>query len=84
MMKYMQSTIGIPLILSIDKFDNLKWYIDALFAANMYMRRHTGSFITMETVGAYSQPSKHKLSTKSSTEANLVVVDDVLNLVIWN
>ena len=30
-MKYIQGTIGLPLILSIDKSGNIKWYIDAAF-----------------------------------------------------
>ena len=28
-MNYIQCTIGLTLILSIDKSDNIKWYIDA-------------------------------------------------------
>ena len=28
-MKYIQGTIGLPLILSIDKSGNIKWYVDA-------------------------------------------------------
>ena len=28
-MKYIQGTIGLPLILSIDKSVNIKWYVDA-------------------------------------------------------
>ena len=48
------------------------------------MRGHTGSFMTMGEEGAYVESSKHKLNTKSSTEADLVGVYDVLTQVIWN
>ena len=82
-MKYIQGTIGLPLILSIDKSGNIKWYVDALFAVHKDMRIHTGGFVTMGTGGAYVQSSKKKLNTKSSTEAKLVGVDDVLTQVIW-
>ena len=82
-MKYIQGTIGLPLIFSINKSGNIKWYVDASFAVHKYMRSHTGCFITMGTVGAYVQSSKQKLNTKSSTEAKLVVVYDVLAQVIW-
>ena len=82
-MKYIQGTIGLPLILSIDKSGNIKWYIDASFAVQKDMRSHTGGFMTMGTAGAYVQSSKKKLNTKSSTEAELVGVDDVLTQVIW-
>ena len=63
-MKYIQGTIGLPLILSIDKSGNIKWYIDASFAVHTDMRRHTGGFMTMGTGGAYVRSSKKKLNTK--------------------
>ena len=47
------------------------------------MRSHNGGFKTMGTGGAYVQSSKKKLNTKSSTEAEIVGVDDVMNQVIW-
>ena len=28
-MKYIQGTIGLPLIFSVDKSGNIKWYVDA-------------------------------------------------------
>ena len=37
----------------------------------------------METVGAYVKSIKQNLNTKSSTEAELVRVDNLLNQVIW-
>ena len=47
------------------------------------MRSRTGGFMTMGTGGAYVQSSKHNLNNKSSTEAELVGVYDVLTHVIW-
>ena len=82
-MKYIQGTIGLPLILSIDKSGNIKWYVDASFSVHKDMRSHNGGFMTMGTRGDYVQSSKHKLNTKSSTEANIVGVDDVLTQEIW-
>ena len=81
--KYIQGTIVLPLILSVDKSGNIKWYVDAYFAVHKDTRRHTGGFMTMGIGGAYVQYRKQKLNTKSSTEAELVVVDDVLTQVIW-
>ena len=82
-MKYIQGTIGLPMMLSIDKSGNIKWYFDASFPVHKCMRSHTGGFITMVTGGAYVKSSKKKLNTKSSTEAELVGVDDVPTQVIW-
>ena len=44
---------------------------------------HTGGFMDMGKGGAYVHSSKQNLNTKSSNEAKLVVVDDVLTQVIW-
>ena len=46
------------------------------------MRNHNGGFVTMVTGGAYVQSIKQNLNTKSSTEVELVRVDDVLTQVI--
>ena len=81
--KYLQGTIGQPLIMSIKKSGNIKWYVDAEFVVHKDMRSHTGAFMNTETRGAYMQSIKNKLNTKSSTEAKLVGVYDVLNQVIW-
>ena len=83
LMKYIQVTIGLPLILSIYKSGNIKWYVDAAFSVHKYIRSHTGCFMTMGTVGSYVQSSKHNMNTKSSNEADLVGLDDVLTQLIW-
>ena len=80
--KYIQGTIGLPLILSIDKSGNIKWYVDASFAVHKDMRSHTGGFMTMRTGGAYVQSRKQKLKTNISAEADLVGLDDVLTQVM--
>ena len=82
-MKYIQGTIGLTLILSIDKSGNIKSWIDAAFAVHKDMRSHTGGFMTMGTGGAYVQFIKQNLNNKSSTESKIVGVDDVLTQVIW-
>ena len=81
-MNYIQVTIYLPLILSINNPGNIHWYVDAAFAVHKYTRIHTSGFMTMVTGGAYVQYVKHNMDTKSSTEAELFVVDYVLTRVI--
>ena len=81
-MKYLQGTIGLPLILSMEKYGNIKWYVDSEFAVHKDIRIHTGGFMTMETGGKYFQ-SRKKLNTKSSIYDKLVGLDDFLTQVIW-
>ena len=83
-MKCIKGTIGLPLILSTEKSGNIKWYIDAEFEVYKDMRSYTGGFLTMGTGVAYSQSRKQKINKKSSTEAELAGVNDLLTQVIGN
>ena len=83
MINYIQGTIGLPLILSIKNSGNIKWYVDAEFALHKDMKSHTGGFMTKRTGGEYVKSIKNNPNTKSSTEADLVGVDDVLAQVIF-
>ena len=56
--KYIQGTIGIPLILSINESGKIKWYVDSVFAVHKDTRRHNVGFVTMVIGGAYLQSSK--------------------------
>jgi hypothetical protein len=47
------------------------------------MRSHTGGTMSMGTGAVYSTSKKQKLNTKSSTEAELVGIDDVLPQALW-
>ena len=63
-MKYVQGAIGLPLVLSIDKYDNIKWYDGAEFAVNKDMSSRSGNFMTMGTSGAYVGCIKQKFNTQ--------------------
>ena len=56
--KYIQDNIGLPLIPSIDKSGNIKWYVDSEFSAYKNMRSHTYGVMTMGTGQAYVQSIK--------------------------
>ena len=60
----------------------MNWYVDADFAVHKDMRSHTDGFMTMGTVETYVRSIKTNLNTKSSTEAKLFGLDDVLTQVI--
>ena len=57
-MKYIQDTIGLPLITIIDKSVNIKQYVDAEFALHKDMRSQTGGLITIVIGGAFVKSSK--------------------------
>jgi hypothetical protein len=47
------------------------------------MRSHTGGVMSLGTGAAYSTSHKQKLNTKSSTEAELAGIDDMLPHALW-
>ena len=46
-MKYLEGTIGLTLILGIDDTGVVKWFVDASFAVHNDMKSHTVMFISM-------------------------------------
>jgi hypothetical protein len=47
------------------------------------MRSHTGGTLSLGKGSVYSASTRQQLNTKSSTEAELVGVDDVMPLILW-
>jgi hypothetical protein len=81
--KYLRLTISIPLVLGWDGTGQLTWSVDASFAVHKDMRSHTGAVLSLGQGALVSMSSKQKINTKSSTEAELVGVDDAMNFVEW-
>ena len=80
---YIQDAIFLPLTIGWDGTGNIYWYVDASFAVHDNMRSHTGAMMTFGIGAAMSMSTKQKLNTKSSTEAELVGVDDTIPFNIW-
>ena len=57
-MKYIQGTVGLPLILSMEKYGDIKWYDYAEISLHNDTRSHTGGFMTIGKFGGYVQSSK--------------------------
>jgi hypothetical protein len=82
-MKYPRGTKEMGLTLEADDNQLVKWWIDASFAVHPDMKGHTGGVMSMGKGGIYGTSTRQKIVTKSSTEAELVGVSDVLPQVIW-
>ena len=83
MMRYLNGTKNDKLILSADDVHVIKWYVDASFAVHPDFRSHTGSVMTYGKGVPISQSHKQKLNTRSSTEAEVVGVDDAMSPILW-
>ena len=80
---YLRNTKKLALTLEADDLQVIKWWIDASFAVHKDMRSHTGGTMSFGKGSVYSTSVRQKLTTKSSTEAELVGVDDVMPMVLW-
>jgi hypothetical protein len=83
LLEYFNGTRGDVLILGIDDIAIVKWWIDASFAVHPDFKSHTGASMSLGTGCPISMSRKQKLNTRSSTEAELVAVDDAINIVLW-
>ena len=83
LIQYLNGTREKFLTLSIDTVGVIKWYIDASFAVHHDFKSHTGAEMTMGKGTMIPVSKKQRLNTKSSTEAELVGVDDVSVYVLW-
>lgn len=76
-------TADLPLVLGADSSGVLNWYVDASFAVHPNMRGHTGGGLTMGRGFPIVSSTKQKLNTRSSTESELVAVDDMMPSILW-
>ena len=79
--QYLRATKDITL--SIEPNNSPKWWVDSSYAVHPDMKSHTGIFMTIGKGGAYTASCKQKINTKSSTEAELVAIDDAMAQILW-
>jgi hypothetical protein len=82
-MMYLRGTAKMPLTLEADGCNIVKWWADASFAVHPDMRSHTGGVMTLGKGAIYGTSTRQKINTKSSTEAELVGVNDILPQALW-
>ena len=82
-LSYLKGTLHMPLILSADSLILSRWWVDAAYTVHNNCWGHTGAGMSFGQGMALSYSWKHKINTKSSTEAELVGVDDSLGYILW-
>jgi hypothetical protein len=82
-LKYLRGTVTMPLTLEASNLQVIKWWVDASYAVHDDMKSHTGGVMTMGNGVVYATSTRQKLNTRSSTEAELVSIHNVLPQVIW-
>ncbi len=72
-----------PLILSADSLTLSRWWVDAAYDVHDNCQGHKEAGMSFGQGMALSYFWKHKINTKSLTEAELVGVDDLLGYILW-
>jgi len=79
--QYLRGTQGITL--TIEPGDHPNWWVDSLYAVHPDLRSHSGIIMMLGKGAMYSSSCKQKLNTKSSTEAELLGIDDAMGQMLW-
>lgn len=86
MMRNLQGTLDLVLTLSGDETDIVKyieWWIDGAHTVHSNCRSQTGATCSLRKGCLMSTSTKQKLNTRSSTETEIVAVDDSMPQVLW-
>ena len=71
------------MVVGADDSGRVTWNIDASFAVHPDCKSHTGACLTLGHDSILSISAKQKINAKSSTEVELVGVDDAMTFVMW-
>ena len=80
---FIQCTIDDVRIIGAENLTDIYTWIDAAYALNPDMRRQTGGTILMGVGVIHGKSSKQRFNVKSSTEAELVGVNEYMPYNIW-
>jgi hypothetical protein len=72
LLKYLHSTIPLPLILSIDNFSIIKTWVDASYAIHPNLCSHTGGAIMMGKGVLFSSPPNRNWTQRVQLKSNLL------------
>ena len=82
-LKYLKGTRNMNLTLTVENMNTVSWWVDASYGVQMDCKGHTGMMMSLGKEAAMSFSRGQKLNVKSSTEAELVVVDDAIPQMMW-
>ena len=83
LIRYLRITLNLPLILSADSTNIVKWWVDGSFGFHPNTRSQTGGTASLGKGYFISTSIKQKLNTRSSTETELVAADYLIPHHCW-
>jgi hypothetical protein len=82
-MAFLKETQDDVLTLELGNEQKIEWFVDAAFAVHPDFKGHTGAVSTLGRGAITSVSTKQKANARSSTEAELLGIDDVISKVLW-
>ena len=83
-LKYLKGTLYLKLRITVDNLSSSQWSIDASHGVHWNCKGPTGAGMTLGRGAVVSFSRKQKVNTRSSTESELVGVDDAMPTVLWS
>ena len=83
-LRYLTGTKHMKLNLTIDDLSSIYWWVDASYGTHHDGKGHTGMMMSMGKGAILSSSKKQKMNTKSSTESELVGIDDCISKILWS
>jgi hypothetical protein len=83
-LQYLKWTRSMPLNLTIDSLQSTKWLVDSSHGVHEDGKGQTGAGMILGKGAVISFSRKQKSNTRSSTESELVGVDDAMPSILWS
>ena len=82
-LRFVARTRGDAQTLEAENATSIVWWVDASYGVHNDCKSHTGATMSLGKGSPISISSKQKINSRSSTEAELVGVNDAMYLVLW-
>ena len=80
---YLKGTLHMKRYLTADNLSNIVWWVDGSFGVHWDSKGHTDAMMSIGKGAIVKIARKHKMNVGSSTESELVSIDDVLVMIMW-
>ena len=80
---YLKGTLYLKRHMRADSLSMIRWWVDALYGVRWDSKGRTSAMISIGKGVVVNIARKHKLIIVSSSEAELVSIEDVLGIMMW-
>ena len=83
LIRYLRGTTQLSLTLRATSAIIPKWWVDGSHGVHPTMRGHTGGCLSLGRGMQNSTSTKQKMNSRSSTETEIIAVDDLMPSILW-